>query len=51
MSMSSPNMNMRPYIGEESGSQLVPEPSRAIGSVRFTDDCIFISCIACPSCP
>src|SRR6476620_1390822 len=40
--MSSPNMNMRPYIGDESGSQLVPEPSRLIGSARSMVECIDI---------
>src|SRR3954471_13790553 len=43
MSMFSPNMNMRPYIGDESGIQLVPEPSRLIGSARSMDECIDIS--------
>ena len=43
MSMSSPNMNMRPYIGDESGIQLVPEPSRLIGSARSMVECIDIS--------
>ena len=37
--MSSPNMNMRPYIGDESGIQLVPEPSRLMGSARSTVEC------------
>ena len=40
MSMSSPSMNMRPYIGVESGTHAVPELSRLIGSAMFTDDCI-----------
>src|SRR5437588_704313 len=47
MSMSSPNIHMRPYIGVESGTQAVPELSRLIGSATLTDDCIFISCSAC----
>src|SRR5438094_9892939 len=42
ISMSSPNMNMRPYIGDESGIQLVPEPSRLIGSARSMVECISI---------
>src|SRR2546423_14185238 len=44
--MSSPNINMRPYIGVESGTQLEPELSRLIGSARLSDDVIviFISC-------
>src|SRR6476620_7807319 len=52
--MSSPNMNMRPYIGDESGIQLVPEPSRLIGSVRSMVECIDISispwCVASDRC-
>ena len=40
--MSSPNMNMRPYIGEESGIQLVPEPSRVIGSARSMVECVAV---------
>src|SRR5437773_1151298 len=51
--MSLPNMNILPYIGDESGSQLVPEPSRLIGSARSTEDRIDI-CIcdmSCGSCP
>ena len=47
MSMSSPNMNMRPYIGLESGSQLVPEPSRLMGSARSIDECISICIFSC----
>src|SRR5437773_8617438 len=43
ISMSSPNMNMRPYIGLESGNQLVPEPSRLIGSARSMVECMDIS--------
>ena len=43
ISMFSPNMNMRPYIGDESGIQLVPEPSRLIGSARSMVECISIS--------
>src|SRR6187551_2556869 len=43
ISISSPNMNMRPYIGDESGIQLVPEPSRLIGSARSMVECIDIS--------
>src|SRR6266853_5576305 len=43
ISMSSPNMNMRPYIGDESGIQLVPEPSRLMGSARSMVECIDIS--------
>ena len=35
-------MNMRPYIGDESGIQLVPEPSRLIGSARSMVECIDI---------
>ena len=38
MSMSSPNMNIRPYIGVESGTQLVPELSRLIGSAILIDE-------------
>src|SRR5882724_5544634 len=49
ISMSSPNMNILPYIGDESGSQLVPDPSRLMGSARSMDECIPI-CIAWPSC-
>src|SRR5947207_166122 len=49
MSMSLPNMNILPYIGDESGSQLVPEPSRLIGSARSMVECISI-CIAWLSC-
>src|SRR6478672_944103 len=44
MSMSSPNMSMRPYIGVESGTQLEPELSRLIGSAILSDDAIAISC-------
>src|SRR5438128_1766856 len=47
--MSSPCMNMRAYIGEESGSQLVPDPSRLMGSERLTDDCI-VDCIVMSWC-
>src|SRR5213592_2200303 len=47
--MFSPNMNMRPYIGDESGIQLVPEPSRFIGSARLIVECISI-CISWPPC-
>src|SRR5947209_13350479 len=53
INMSSPNMNILPYIGDESGSQLVPDPSRLMGSARSTDECIDI-CIcdmSCDSCP
>src|SRR3954447_8317398 len=39
---SSPNMKIRPYIGEESGIYEVPELSRDIGSARLTDDAIVI---------
>ena len=48
----SPNMNMRPYIGDESGNQLVPEPSRLIGSATSIEECISIcmSCISCDAC-
>jgi hypothetical protein len=31
-------MNIRPYIGDESGIQDVPDPSRDIGSVRLIED-------------
>src|SRR5512133_1477947 len=50
--MLSPNMNMRPYIGDESGSQLVPEPSRLMGSARSMVECISISprCVASDGC-
>ena len=48
MSMSSPNMNMYPYMGVESGTQAVPELSRLIGSAMLIDDCIDI-CIWCAS--
>src|SRR5262249_48559265 len=44
MSMFSPNMNIRPYIGDESGNQLVPEPSRLIGSARLMEECIDMEC-------
>ncbi len=40
-------MNMRPYIGVESGSQLVPELSRLIGSAMFIEDCICMGIIPC----
>ena len=42
MSMSSPNMNILPYIGVESGTQAVPELSRVIGSAISMDECICI---------
>src|ERR1700726_4313517 len=42
MSMSSPKMNMRPYMGDESGTHDVPELSRLMGSVMFTEECIDI---------
>ena len=35
-------MSIRPYIGVESGAQLVPELSRLIGSATFTVECIII---------
>src|SRR4029077_15972618 len=54
ISMFSPNMNMRPYIGDESGIQLVPEASRLIGSARSMVECIDISispwCVASDGC-
>src|SRR3954468_14425915 len=40
-------MNMRPYIGDESGIQLVPQPSRLIGSARSMVECIDISISPC----
>ena len=46
MSMSSPNMNIFPYIGVESGTQAVPELSRAIGSARSIDDAIVMFAMA-----
>ena len=45
--MLSPNMNMCPYIGVESGTHDVPELSRLIGSAMFTEDCICISWDEC----
>src|SRR5439155_10110167 len=43
--------NILPYIGLESGNQLVPEPSRVMGSARSMDECIDI-CISCsPAAP
>jgi hypothetical protein len=39
-------MNMRPYIGVESGTQLDPELSRLIGSAMFNDDAIVTSWVA-----
>src|SRR4051812_45404958 len=42
--MSLPNMNIRPYIGVESGTQLDPELSRFIGSARLSEEAIVISC-------
>ena len=37
-------MNIRAYIGVESGTQLEPELSRLIGSAMFTVEAIDISC-------
>src|SRR5438094_2478337 len=49
--MLSSNMNILAYIGLESGSQLVPDPSRLIGSARSMDECIDI-CVSCsPAAP
>jgi hypothetical protein len=44
-------MNIRPYIGVESGTQLEPELSRLIGSAMFTDDGIDMLCISCRAAP
>src|SRR2546423_12289861 len=46
MSMSSPNMNILPYIGVESGAHAVPELSRDIGAAMLIDDCMLIWCAA-----
>ena len=46
--MSSPSVNIFPYIGVESGTQAVPELSRLIGSAMLTDDCIDMCSIDIP---
>src|SRR6266481_7453553 len=56
MSMLSLNMNILAYIGLESGNQLVPEPSRLIGSARSMVECMDISigifsCSCSPAAP